>query len=118
MSGEERNKKTDDIDVEKLDAVELADKYGQMVEGESSTTTKNTSVLENMDPETGDFIRPSNTLKPPGRTNDDVDDGSDEKSQKERQRKLSKQSVKELSTKELTRQVRYLTIAASVLKTF
>lgn len=112
MSGEER--KNPDSNVEtKLDPVELANNYGQMVD--EGITMKPVSTIQNMDPETGDFIRPPITqqsLAPPKdveaqREDNDEDleknDKEGKKKKRERQRKISKQSTKELVRQVLNR---------------
>lgn len=96
MSGEEQ--KHPDVDIEKLDAVDLANNYGTMIDGDP-ITMKPVSTVENMDPVTGDFIRPI-TLKPPGEEEEEKeekneDDKNTRKKNKDRQRKISKQSTKE-----------------------
>jgi hypothetical protein len=51
MSGEERNHKADEVDVEKLDPVELANNYGQMIDEEPITMKPVTvSFLQSLNP--------------------------------------------------------------------
>jgi hypothetical protein len=98
MSGEEQ--KHPDVDIEKLDAVDLANNYGTMID-EDPITMKPVSTLENMDPETGDFIRPT-TLKPPEENEKEDEDKSSSKKNRDRQRKISKQSTKEFVRQVIT----------------